>query len=239
MNPALSFPRDLRAETAGLVAAIAGGGFIAFAPHALVFAGVVFAAVALLTAWRPSCGLGALLLTVPIQTSLTLDIGARHLTFTKTALAAVALGWLAHLIFGGERPKLNAVSLAFIAYLCALVASMWNARNQGPWAGETYRWLTAALVYVIAVGGGSSPRRSHGLVWLHGVGGDRVHRGRDRSGSTAFRSAVVHNRRRDAGVRRVWRTQPVRRLFRDRRNAGRWHRADHCCSRTIVAVIAC
>jgi O-antigen ligase len=166
VNPPLAFPRDLRAETAGLIVAVGGGGLIAVAPHALVFAGAVFAIVAMLTAWRTSFGLGALLLTVPVQTSVTLDFGARHLTFTKIALAAVVVGWFANIIFGGERPKLNAVSLAFIAYLCALVASSWNARNDGAWAGEIYRWLTAGLVYVIA---SSAVRRRNDLVVLFGA----------------------------------------------------------------------
>jgi O-antigen ligase len=162
----MAFRRDLRAETAGLIVAIAGGGFIAFSPHALVFACVVLAAVGMFTAWRPSFGLGALLLTVPIQTSVTLDIGARHLTFTKIALAAVVLGWFIHLLQGGDWPKLNAVSLAFVAYLCALVASVWNAQNQSAWASETYRWLTAALVYMIA---SSAVRRRSDVVALLGA----------------------------------------------------------------------
>ena len=150
MNPALPAPRDMRFEVVALFAAIASGAILVVAPRDLIFVVAVLSALTALSAWRPVYGLGALLLTVPIQASVTLGLGARQLTFTKIALAALVAGWLFRLVFRGELPRLNFVLFAFIAYLCALLASIWNAQDHSAWAGEVYRWLTAALIYAIA-----------------------------------------------------------------------------------------
>ena len=142
--------RDLRLEWAAATIAVAAGLVLAAPPLGLVLAGLVFIAIAFVTMVRPAFGIGALLLTIPIQTSVTLAVSERHLSFTRISLAAIAAGWFVWMATSGDRPKFTIVSAAFASYLCALLASVWNASNQEAWAAEIYRWSTAALVYVIA-----------------------------------------------------------------------------------------
>jgi len=137
-------------EAAAITAALGLGAVLVFVPHGLIFAATFFTLVFGASVWRPSFGIAALLATVPIQTSVTFDLGTHYLTFTKIALAALVLGWLLSLAFTGDSPTVDAVTLAFIIYVCALIASVWNAQDRGAWAGETYRWITAGAVYVIA-----------------------------------------------------------------------------------------
>lgn len=150
MTPALPQFQYPRIEFAGAGAAIAVGLVLAVAPRGFVIAAFMFVFVALVSAWRPSLGLSFLILSVPVQTSLILAVGSRDVTLTKLVLVAVAIGWIAKVVTTRAYPPVTGISVAFVLYILALIASVWNAVNRGAWAGETYRWLTAALVYVIA-----------------------------------------------------------------------------------------
>jgi O-antigen ligase len=134
----------------GLVAAFGLGLTLAAAPFGMVLAVGLFVVAAGASAWRPAIGLAGVIVTIPVQTSATFAIGAKHLTFTKLALVALVTGWFAHLLITRALPPVTGITLGFVAYVVALAASIWNADSLGAWAGETYRWLTAAGIYVIA-----------------------------------------------------------------------------------------
>jgi O-antigen ligase len=134
----------------GVVAAVIAGFAIALLPSGVVFAVAFISVVLFVSVWRPALGLACLAATIPIQTSVTLDVGSRHLTFTKAALAALVVGWLVNVCWTRGLPPVTSVTIWLVLYILALIASIWDATNLGSWAGETYRWLTAAIVYLIA-----------------------------------------------------------------------------------------
>lgn len=142
--------RDLSTEMAGLVlAGLTALGFFVV-PFGFVLAALVMGTVGAATFWRPSVGLAGLVVTIPVQASVTIGIGDRNLTLTKLALAGLVAGWIVGLLVAGHAPKVTSIGLALALYVGALTGSIWNAIDRSAWAGETYRWLTALIVYVIA-----------------------------------------------------------------------------------------
>lgn len=135
---------------AGVFVAVGLGVAVAALPHGVVLTLGLFSVAAVASAWWPAIGIALVIVTIPVQASVALELGARQLTLTKLALAALVMGWCVKLLMTRALPPATGITLGFVAYGLALAASIWNAANLGAWAGETYRWLTAGAIYAIA-----------------------------------------------------------------------------------------
>lgn len=114
----------------------------------------VFAAVATFSVslQRLDVGLGVLVASVPVQDAWPAIVAGRTLTWTRLALISVIAAWLARWLLGRERLVLRRTTWWLAAYCAVLAASGVVARDVYAWAAETYRWVVALVVLVIASG---------------------------------------------------------------------------------------
>jgi len=98
-----------------------------------------------------SFGLVALLLSIPMQAELAVQVGGVELTWTKVALGSAVAAWIIRLLLGASRASIDAISLTLGSFVLALALSIVQAQDLSAWAGETYRWVVVLIVYVIAV----------------------------------------------------------------------------------------
>jgi O-antigen ligase len=116
---------------------------------------VTLAAVAFLVtfalAWRStSFGVGAVLLTVPVQGVAEVTAGPVSLTWTKIIVAAAVMAWGLRVLLGDVPLRFDLVAGTYTIYVAVLMASVVNARDLDAWAEEVYRWGIALVVYVMA-----------------------------------------------------------------------------------------
>ncbi len=95
-------------------------------------------------------GLGLLAVTIPMQTHLELGLQASQLTWTKIVVWSLLTGWTVALLLTRQRVSIDFVTVALFFVTAALALSVWNARNEQYWMGETYRWLVTAIVSCFA-----------------------------------------------------------------------------------------
>lgn len=126
--------------------------------------GIVSMSVFAATLRNLSHGVIALVLSVPVQDEFALQISGHHATWTKVMLAATVAAWIVRMSVGASRPKVDALSIAFSGYVLALTVSIANARDLSAWAGETYRWVVALVVYLMARDAFSSTANIHTFV---------------------------------------------------------------------------
>lgn len=131
------------------VAAFGCGAAFALPPSAMV--GVAAGVVVVASAFRGSgAALALVALTVPVQSAFAIEVGPASLTWTKALLAALGIGFAARWAVRQNPVRIDGVAWAFFAVVGSLVLSVRNVQDVGAWAGETYRWSAAALVYVVA-----------------------------------------------------------------------------------------
>lgn len=130
----------------------------------LVFAGAVAIAAFVATLRSLSSGVLALVLSVPVQDVFALKFGGNELTWTKMVLGVTVAAWVVRMLVGASRPKIDALAIAFCCYVLALIVSIVNARDLSAWAGETYRWVVALVVYLMAIEAFSNTLNVHKLL---------------------------------------------------------------------------
>src|SRR5215211_4765530 len=116
----------------------------------IVLAGAVAIAVFVATLRNLSSGVLALVLSVPVQDEFALTFGGSGLTWTKVMLGVTVAAWVVRMFVGASRPRIDTLTIAFSCYVLALIVSISNARDLSAWAGETYRWIVALIVYLMA-----------------------------------------------------------------------------------------
>jgi O-antigen ligase len=101
--------------------------------------------------WRStSLGVGAILLTVPVQGVAEVAVGPASLTWTKIIVAAAVMAWGLRVLLGDVPLRLDLVAGTLAIYVAVLMASVVNARDFDAWAEEVYRWGIALVVYLMA-----------------------------------------------------------------------------------------
>jgi O-antigen ligase len=131
--------------------AVVGAVSIALVDPATALTIVLFAFLLIVSLSTPAIGLSVLVATVPLQETWPAQLGSMELTWTRVAFAALLFAWAARFALGREEIRLNGLTWALAAYCAALMLSIVHARNIDAWAEESYRWLVAAAVFVIAV----------------------------------------------------------------------------------------
>jgi O-antigen ligase len=128
---------------AALLAAAGGNPGLA---AAMVAAAILF----VLALHDLSMGTVVLVATVPIQSQFAVQVAGREITATKLAVAAIGAAWLVRCLMGSSNPPIDAITIAFAAYLLVLLLSAIEARDLTAWAEEVYRWAVALFAYLLA-----------------------------------------------------------------------------------------
>jgi O-antigen ligase len=117
----------------------------------LVALAIVAFLVTFVAGWRAtSLGVGAVLLTAPVQGVAEVAVGPVSLTWTKIIVAAAVMAWGLRVLLGDVPLRLDIVAGTFAIYVAVLMASVVNARDLDAWAEEVYRWGIALVLYVMA-----------------------------------------------------------------------------------------
>lgn len=121
---------------------------VALDPLALVMFCVVFVGVALLTARRPSYGLCALIVAMPI--AFAHDVAQTTVTLPKIVLLATLLGLTCvRGATGALRRRPAALLLVVLsAYIAATVLSAMHATHRAEVARETLKWIEYAAIFI-------------------------------------------------------------------------------------------
>ncbi len=128
-----------------LILALAAVASLAF-PRAFVAAMV--AAGALVAFRKPAIILGALAMSVPVQTAFVININGSSFTLTKLTVLCLAIGWLPRAMRG--RVPLDRVTWGYAAIVVALLGSVAAVDDHVQWAAIVYQWAVAVFVYVLA-----------------------------------------------------------------------------------------
>jgi O-antigen ligase len=108
----------------------------------------IVAAGALLTFWRPDLMLGALAMSVPVQTAFIVEIDGRSITVTKLVVACLVLGWLPRAV--QTRVSLDRITWGYLSVLVALIGSVAAVEDPMRWLSIVYQWGVAIFVYIVA-----------------------------------------------------------------------------------------
>ncbi|MFL5760585.1 MAG: O-antigen ligase family protein [Thermomicrobiales bacterium] len=152
----MMFPATIRLRfSPAHIVAIAlalGGGLILFAigPAGLLLYFVV-ASLAIAGLQHPSIPIAAIVVSIPLQSQLSILIDDRSVTWTKMAVLAAVIAATTRFLIGNAKIRLTGIAFTFGAFVLVLAASIVNAQDLGAWAGEVYRWSIAFLIYLIAV----------------------------------------------------------------------------------------
>ena len=110
---------------------------------------IVVIVVGVAIAWRDAViGVALLAASIPMQDVAPLAIGGVSLTWTRLALLALIIGWC--LRGRWLHARIDMVTWGHVAILVALTVSVLANPAIGGWAEELYRWLAAAVAYVVA-----------------------------------------------------------------------------------------
>lgn len=88
--------------------------------------------------------------TVPVQRVIELEVGPWALTATQLALAGFLSASFLNFASGRLRVRMDAVSAIGSAVVLVYLATVLVADDLGAWAGESYRWASAVLFFVLA-----------------------------------------------------------------------------------------
>ncbi len=113
----------------------------------LLIGALVFGAVA--GTCRTIDMLALLAMSVPLQDVGNGEFFGASVTLTKLCLLCLAIGWTCRVAAGGRVP-IDSVVWAYAAVAMALGASIIAGSGVLAWAGELYRWLAAAFVFLVA-----------------------------------------------------------------------------------------
>ncbi len=90
------------------------------------------------------------MISVPVQRSIVLEIGSGSLTVTQMLLWAFLAGATLRFAQGRLRLRVDLVSILLSSLVLIYAISIVQSQNPGAWAGETYRWGSAALFLIVA-----------------------------------------------------------------------------------------
>ena len=93
--------------------------------------------------------LAVLAMSIPVQDVGALELFGVNLTFTKVCMICLAVGWSLR-VAAGARVSIDSIAWGYAAVATALGISIVNAPSVAAWAGEMYRWLAAAFVFLVA-----------------------------------------------------------------------------------------
>lgn len=117
----------------------------------MVLASLLASAVLFLFAVRGHfIGPLAVMTSVPVQRSLVLDAGTVSLTVTQMLLWAFLAGALLRFARGRLKVRMDLVTILSFALVMFYGISVIQSQNIGAWAGENYRWASAALFLLFA-----------------------------------------------------------------------------------------
>lgn len=128
----------------GMLAAIMG--LLALPPSNVATMGLIIAGV-LLSALAPPVMISVLLLTVPVQEAMMLPYFRGDLTLTQIAVVGLIGGW--GMTFWRHRIWLDAITFWFLMVGAAFLISLVAMDEPGLWVGEVYRWVAAAICFII------------------------------------------------------------------------------------------
>lgn len=95
----------------------------------------------------PAVMVSLVVMTVPVQDSVVLPFFRGELTLTQIAVSAMIVGWV--MALRRYRVWLDSITLGFLAIGAAFLVSFIATDDLGLWAGEVYRWVIAAVFFVI------------------------------------------------------------------------------------------
>lgn len=105
------------------------------------------AAISVVSSIRPQVVVAGVVLTIPVQSAVTMPFVRGELTLTQVAMFGLIVGWGA--LFWKRRIWLDAVVVGFLLVLAAYTVSFIAVDNPSNWFQETYRWAIAGVFYVI------------------------------------------------------------------------------------------
>ena len=92
----------------------------------------------------------AVILSVPIQRVVLIGFGEHHITFTQAWFAAFVAGAILRFALGQLKIRVDVAAALFIAMPLLMAFSIVANPPISAWAGETWRWITPALFFVLA-----------------------------------------------------------------------------------------
>ena len=139
-----------RDEIGWIVVGLGAAAIITLADARTALTVICAVALAVGSMSKPAVGLSVLIATVPVQDGWPARLGSMELPWTRIALFSFGGAWLVRFLLAKERIRMDSIAWAMLAFCGALALSVVNAVDAGAWAEECYRWLVAALVYVVA-----------------------------------------------------------------------------------------
>ncbi len=121
-------------------------------------AGFIIALVA------PPVGLGLLVVSVPLQSLVEIQVGSVRLGLSDALFAAVVAAWVMRL--PARRPgfRCRVVGLCFAAYALVAALSVVNAESIPSWSTEFYRWWGPLVVFMVAADTLREPRSAQPVI---------------------------------------------------------------------------
>jgi O-antigen ligase len=116
-------------------------------PNSLAATMVLMGTGILLALIAPVVTISLVVMTVPVQDSVVLPFFRGELTLTQIAVSAMIVGWV--MALRRYRVWLDSITLGFLAIGAAFLVSFIATDDLGLWAGEVYRWVIAAVFFVI------------------------------------------------------------------------------------------
>jgi O-antigen ligase len=116
-------------------------------PDSVAATSVLMGTCILLASIAPAPMISLVVMSVPVQDSVRLPFFRGEMTLTQIAVAALVIGWV--VTFWRYRVWLDGITLGFMGIGAAFLISFTATDDLGLWAGEVYRWVIAALFFVI------------------------------------------------------------------------------------------
>lgn len=95
----------------------------------------------------------ALVASVPVQLAGAVSIGGIQLTATKVALAAAVVAFLLQLLTRHDSIRGSVIIIPYLAYLVAMVISLYAAVDVREGVAEIYRWIVPLFAFVLVLYG--------------------------------------------------------------------------------------
>lgn len=142
---AISAPHSLLAGGAAVVCGLLTG--LAWPFGALLVTAISLVVVGILA---PTALLTLLVLSIPVQDSVSINASVGEVTATRLIVGALVLSYGVNVVRGRARPRLGLVGWGHALVIGSLMASVVAVIDPGVWASEVYRWVAAAVVFIIA-----------------------------------------------------------------------------------------
>lgn len=104
--------------------------------------------MAALSLVNPALGVAFVVASIPVQSVIMLPFLRGELTVTQVFMFGLIAGW--GVIFWRRRIWVDSVVVGFLAVMAAFVISFVATDTLSLWFQETYRWVIAGVLYVIA-----------------------------------------------------------------------------------------